>query len=132
MMWAMPLPHALGRFNARFTNTLTRPLARLLPGFGVVIHHGRRSGREYRTPVNVFAHRDGLVIALTYGPDAQWVRNVTAAAGCEIERGGRRRRWCEPAVVLDPARHLVPGPLRPALAVMGVDHFLVLEPCRRS
>ncbi len=132
MMWAMPLPHALGRFNARFTNILTRPMARVLPGFGVVIHRGRRSGREYRTPVNVFGHRGGLVIALTYGPDAQWVHNVLAAAGCEIETGGRRRRWCEPAVVVDPSRHLVPAPLRPVLAVMGVDHFLMLEPCPGS
>jgi hypothetical protein len=44
----------VARFNPRVTNRITRPLARWLPGFGVVEHAGRRSGRRYRTPVNVF------------------------------------------------------------------------------
>jgi deazaflavin-dependent oxidoreductase (nitroreductase family) len=125
----MPLPRALGRFNARFTNRLTRPVARLAPGFAVVIHRGRRSGREYRTPVNAFRYRAGIVIPLTYGPDAEWVRNVLAADGCEMELRGRQRRYCAPAVTLDPSRHLVPPGVRQALAILAVDYFLVLEPC---
>jgi deazaflavin-dependent oxidoreductase (nitroreductase family) len=128
-MWYVPLPPALGRFNARVTNTLTRPLARLVPGFGVVVHRGRRTGREYRTPVNVF-HREGaLIIPLTYGADAQWVRNVLGAGGCEVESRGRRHRYCAPAVVLDESRHLVPPGVRQALGVLNVEQFLVLEPC---
>jgi hypothetical protein len=47
----------LAHFNRRFTNHVARPLAMLLPGFGVVVHTGRRSGREYRTPVNGEARR---------------------------------------------------------------------------
>jgi hypothetical protein len=54
---AMPLPKRLAGFNARVTNRLTRRVAGRLPGFGIVSHVGRRSGRAYRTPVNVF--RDG-------------------------------------------------------------------------
>jgi hypothetical protein len=42
-----------------------------MPGLGVVVHRGRRSGRVYQTPVNVFATEDGYVVALTYGPDAE-------------------------------------------------------------
>jgi hypothetical protein len=41
-------------FNSRVTNRVTRPLVCWLPGFGVVEHAGRRLGRRYRTPVNVF------------------------------------------------------------------------------
>ena len=37
-----------------------------MPGFGVVVHRGRRSGREFHTPVNVFPRHDGVRIALTY------------------------------------------------------------------
>jgi deazaflavin-dependent oxidoreductase (nitroreductase family) len=125
----MPLPHALGRFNARVTNRLTRPVARLAPGFGVVRHRGRRTGRDYFTPVNVFHRREHLVIPLTYGANAQWVRNVLAARGCEVESRGRRHRYCAPAVVLDQSRHLVPQGVRQALGVLGVDEFLLLEPC---
>lgn len=125
----MPLPAALGRFNARVTNPLLRPMARLAPGFGVVIHRGRRSGRTYRTPVNIVRRGGTIVVPLTYGPDAQWVRNVLAAGECELETRGRRRRLCEPAVVIDQSRHLAPAAVRPALALVGVDHFLVLQPC---
>ena len=72
----MPLPRSVARFNRHATNRVLGPLAHFLPHFGVVIHRGRRSGREYRTPVNVFRRRGELLVALTYGPESDWVRNV--------------------------------------------------------
>jgi deazaflavin-dependent oxidoreductase (nitroreductase family) len=109
----MPLPKALARFNRRVTNPVLAPLARRLPGFAIVTHTGRRSGREHRTPVNLFRSGDTYVIALTYGADAQWVRNVEAAGGCEIETRGARIRLVEPRIVHDPRRTRVsaPGPV---------------------
>jgi deazaflavin-dependent oxidoreductase (nitroreductase family) len=65
----------VARFNHRVTNRVTRPLARWLPGFGVVEHAGRRSRRHYRTPVNVFRAGTSYVIALTYGVESDWVQN---------------------------------------------------------
>ena len=62
---AVPLPQRLARFNRVVTNRVAFPAARRVPGFGVVLHTGRRSGRSYRTPVNAFRTRDGYVIALT-------------------------------------------------------------------
>ena len=64
-------PRWLARFNRRVANRLLGPLAPHLPGFGVVVHIGRKTHRRYRTPVNVFRRADGYVIALTYGPDAE-------------------------------------------------------------
>jgi hypothetical protein len=58
----------------------------------VVVHRGRRPGRRYRTPVNVFATEDGYRFALTYGPDTDWVRSVLAAGGCEQQTRGRTGR----------------------------------------
>lgn len=46
----------LAPFNKHVTNRLTLPLAPRLPWLGVVAHVGRRSGRTYRTPVNVFSN----------------------------------------------------------------------------
>ena len=60
-----------------------------MPGFGVIVHHGRRSGLRYQTPVNVFSAGNGYVIALTYGPETDWVKNVLAAGGCELRTRGR-------------------------------------------
>ena len=74
----MPLPRSLANFNRRFTNRVSRHIAGWLPGFGIVIHTGRRSGRTYETPVNVFRRAGGFTFALTYGR-ADWVQNVMAA-----------------------------------------------------
>src|SRR5919107_658451 len=74
--WPPTRPKGLARFNRRVTNRVLGPLAQRLPGFGIVIHVGRRSGAVRRTPVNVFHRGDRYVIALTYGADSQWVRNV--------------------------------------------------------
>ena len=73
------LARRLARFNNRVSNRLTLPLAPRLPGLGVVAHVGRRSGRTYRTPVNVFSRDGGFVFALPYGRQAQWVQNVLQA-----------------------------------------------------
>src|SRR5205814_189822 len=51
----MPIPKVVGRWNKAGLNRLTRHIAPWLPGFGVIVHHGRRSGRRYQTPVNVFS-----------------------------------------------------------------------------
>src|SRR5205823_6577715 len=44
----------------------------------VVRHVGRTSGREYQTPVHAVATADGFAVALPYGPDSDWVKNVRA------------------------------------------------------
>jgi len=66
----MALPRTLARLNKIGLNRVTTRLAPVVPGFGVVVHQGRRSGRRYQTPVNVFRSGSGYVIALTYGPDS--------------------------------------------------------------
>lgn len=122
----MPLPPWLARFNRGVTNRVTRPVAGRLPGFAIVRHRGRRTGRRYRTPVNLFRRGDSIVIALTYGPDRDWVRNVMAAGGCEVETRGRVLQLREPRLVTDTHRRLVPAPVRPILRAIGVTQFLVL------
>ena len=88
----MPIPRTVGRWNKVGLNRVTRRIAPWLPGFGVVEHRGRRSGRRYRTPVNVFATEGGYRFALTSGPEADWVKNVLAAGGCELRTRGALQR----------------------------------------
>jgi deazaflavin-dependent oxidoreductase (nitroreductase family) len=123
----MPLPRRLAKFNRVVTNRVFGPLARFLPGFAVVSHVGRRSGRSYRTPVNLFRRGNGYVISLTYGADSQWVRNVLAADGVDIETRGRRLHLVGPEMVRDPARSLVPKPVRVPLRLASVDEFMLLK-----
>jgi deazaflavin-dependent oxidoreductase (nitroreductase family) len=116
----------MAAFNRRVTNRVTGPLAPHLPGFGVIVHTGRRSGRRYRTPVNVFRVPGGYVVALTYGPDAEWVRNVIAAGGCELETRGRHEHLTHPELFHDEKRSHVPPPVRAILRRLGAADFLRL------
>jgi deazaflavin-dependent oxidoreductase (nitroreductase family) len=102
-------------------------LAPVAPGFGMVVHKGRKSGRTFRTPVNILRADEGYVIALTYGPQADWVRNVLAAGGCDVIMRGRTVHLTEPEIVHDPSRGRMPMIARPILAAVGVDDFLILR-----
>src|ERR1700752_3799040 len=75
----------LAKINIAFTNRITSLFAGWLPGFGILTHVGRKSGKVYRTPVNVFRATEGFLIALTYGRESEWVRNVLAAERCDLE-----------------------------------------------
>jgi deazaflavin-dependent oxidoreductase (nitroreductase family) len=99
-----------------------------MPGFGVVIHRGRHSGRRYQTPVvNVFPAGDGYVIALTYGPGTDWVKNVLAAGGCELQTRGHTIRLTSPQVFRDESRRNIRPLERQVLRVIGVADFLSLK-----
>ena len=65
----MPIPRRVGQWNKVGLNRLTRHIAPWMPGFGVIVHRGRRSGRRYQTPVNVFptAGNAALVAAKDQG-----------------------------------------------------------------
>jgi deazaflavin-dependent oxidoreductase (nitroreductase family) len=122
----MPIPRVVRRWSKAGLNRLTRHLAPWLPGFGVVVHRGRRTGRAYRTPVNVFPAATGYVIALTYGPDTDWVKNVLAAGGCELLTGGHAVRLSAPRLYRDEQRRGIRPLERRILRLLDVTDFIAL------
>ena len=123
----MPIPIAIVSFNKKYINRVTGPFAGHVPGFAVVVHRGRRSGRVYRTPINAFRRNGGYVFVMTYGPDVDWVRNVEAAGECDIETRGRLVHLVQPRRFRDPAREAVPGPVGMILRLIDVDEFLAMD-----
>jgi deazaflavin-dependent oxidoreductase (nitroreductase family) len=113
-------------FNVAVTNRITSRFAGRLPGFGILTHVGRKSGRVHRTPVNVFRAPEGFLIALTYGRDSEWVRNVEAAGGCELETRGVRYLLSAPTIVHDPSRRRFPFPVHMILGLIGANDFMQL------
>ena len=111
-------------FTTRFVNPLSRRFAGWLPGFGLLTYAGRKTGRRYTTPINVFERGNLYVFALTYGSELNWVRNVLAAGGCEIRTRGRDIRLVEPELLVDPAGRLVPLPVRLFLRLNRVTEYL--------
>jgi deazaflavin-dependent oxidoreductase (nitroreductase family) len=128
----VPIPPTVARFNNRWTNKVTRHFAKWLPGFAVVTHLGRVSGRRHQTPVNMFRRGDNYVFAMTYGRDADWVKNVDAAGGCEITTRGRTVRLVDPRHYTDPERGDVPSLVGTVLGWIDVDEFVSMQRPSRS
>jgi deazaflavin-dependent oxidoreductase (nitroreductase family) len=92
----------------RYMNPITRPVATKLPTFAILSHPGRKSGRTYRTPINVFRRGGDYYFFLTYGSDVQWVKNILATGSCSIETRGR----VEPELITDPELRSAPRHVR--------------------
>jgi hypothetical protein len=97
------------------------------PGAGasVIRHTGRVSGRSYETPVVPHAVEGGYLIALPYGPRADWVRNVLAHGSATLLHEGRTVTIHSPEVV--PTTHVasyLPPPEQRTLRLFGVDECL--------
>lgn len=122
----MPLSRGLARFNRVVTNRLSRPLAGLLPGFAVIVHRGRKSGAEYRTPVNAWVGEDDVIVALTYGRNTDWMKNLTVAIGGEVVAGRTTYRVGRPVLIGSEGMKRMPAPARPILRLIEVDEFALL------
>ena len=114
----------LAKINTAVTNRITGLFAGWLPGFGILTHVGRKSGKVYRTPINVFRASNGFIIALTYSSQSEWVKNVLAAGGCELNTRGKKYQLASPTVVHDPTRRRFPIPVRVILRLVGADEYM--------
>ena len=86
---------------------------RLVPVWGVLRHRGRKSGREYSTPLAFIATPGAFFTGLPWGRDTDWVRNVGAAGRCTVRLRGREYECTEPEFVgKDEVLAAARGPLR--------------------
>lgn len=81
--------------NPRMLKTAGRPGAYA----SLVLNRGRRTGREYRTPVLAAPADDGFVIALPYGTTSNWVRNVLASGSATLVNEGITYEVDRPEIV---------------------------------
>ena len=117
-------------FNLAVTNRITSRFAARLPGFGILTHVGRKSGKVYRTPVNVFRAQEGFFIALTYGRDSGWVKNVVAAGGCQLETRCATYQLSAPTILHDPPRRRFPLLVRVMLGIIAASDYMQLSTSR--
>jgi len=76
------------------TNRWMLPMAgkRWNPAFAIVEHLGRKSGRHYRAPVAARRVDEGFVMALAFGAQVDWHRNLIAAHGGTVRWRDRTYR----------------------------------------
>lgn len=120
------------RLVLRFPVSLYRVRLGFLFGrrFVMIEHRGRRSGRHYRTVVEVAGRRNGEVICASgTGPRADWYRNLRAH-GLLAVWVGSKKRWAsvrflesrEAAGVMADYEHEHPRTAARLYRMMGVSH----------
>ncbi|ROS77089.1 hypothetical protein [Cellulomonas sp. PhB143] len=137
----MALPPAVAKATKRF-NPYALKLSSRVPPWATVHHVGRRSGREYRTPVIAFAAREpadpsptsvpgapGAVVVLhplPWGAEVDWCRNIRAAGSYTLTRKGVDYRVDGLRVVAaDDAGPLLDSGVGRVSRAVGAEAFLV-------
>jgi deazaflavin-dependent oxidoreductase (nitroreductase family) len=124
-----PLLDRVRTFNKRFLNRLFLKFAGVSrTPFAVIRHVGRRSGKPYETPIIVMPGEGGFVVALTYGPEVDWYRNVIAAGQCGLLWHGNEYA-IEEIKPMDKQAALAvfPFPFSPILRLLGMQHFVSMK-----
>lgn len=123
----MPLPRAIALLNKRFTNRFIEPIVSRSADFARVHHVGRRTGHHRTTPVKIFFLDGDGIVALTYGPSADWVRNVVASGGSVEHQEAMKQIASVEVVGRAVAWPALPKPIRFALRVLTVHDFLRID-----
>ena len=116
----------LWRFSRR-TSGWASPLAgrRWNPIFALILHRGRRWGRVYQTPVAARRVADGFLIALAFGAQVDWHRNLEAAGGGVIRWRGRDYKVSGPEMIdADEALPTFDPVQRLFLRLAGIDGYI--------
>jgi len=80
----------------------------------------------------VFRTSRGYVLALGYGPDTDWVRNVLAAGGAELQTRLQTIAVGAPRLFRDETRADVRVVERLLLRLVRAADFLELQPAERT
>ena len=123
----MPLPRSMANFNRYFANPVFLRVTGHLPGFAIMRHVGRKSGRVYHIPVIAVRHDGEYIIALTYGAESDWVQNVLAAGSCELLSRGRWMHLSDPHIETDQSKRWAPLPIRLLLSLVRAPQYMRLS-----
>lgn len=94
----------------------------------VIRQTGRRSGKNYATPVVADRVTDGFILPLPYGTRVDWLRNVLAADRATVKASGHAYDVVEPEIIdaASAASQLSPRRRR-AFQRFGIDKFVKLK-----
>ncbi len=98
--WPKPLLNAVRASNKYLLNPLMVQLAGHKHWYAAAIRHtGRRSAKQYATPVVAERLADGFVIPLAYGNRVDWLQNVLAAGQATISSQGKSYDVVQPEII---------------------------------
>lgn len=132
--WPKPLLGAVRVSNRYLLNPLMLRLAGHKHWYASAIRHtGRRSGKQYVTPVVADRTADGFVIPLPYGTRVDWLRNVLAAGRATIASRGETYDVAQPELI-DAATALptVSADHRRTFQRVGIERYLKVSELPRD
>ena len=98
---------------------------------GVIRHAGRRTGKEYATPVVADRVADGFIVPLPYGTDVDWLRNVLAADRAIIRVSGQTHEVVHPKIIdAKAAATQLSAKRRRAFQRFGIERYMQIELAR--
>lgn len=98
--WPRPLLRAIRISNKYLLNPLMGAAAGKKNSYASVIRHtGRRSGKQYSTPVGADRVQDGFLIPLGYGARVDWLQNMLAAGRATLSVDGEVHDVTRPEVI---------------------------------
>jgi deazaflavin-dependent oxidoreductase (nitroreductase family) len=122
-----------GKIFGTLTPVLNRLVLRIagrrnVPLYVLLHHRGRRSGREYATPVVGMRVPGGFAIPMAFGEGADWYRNIVASGGATLRKDGIDHSLVDP-VAIDPDSAGSPFATwqRPVFRALGIRRFLFLR-----
>lgn len=126
--WPTPLLNAIRASNKYLLNPLMVQLAGHKHWYAAAIRHtGRRSGKQYTTPVVAERIADGFVIPLPYGTDVDWLQNVRAAGRATITSQGDDYEVGQPEIIdAATALPMLSAQRRRTFERVGIDGYLKL------
>lgn len=126
----MPMPSAIPRswFVHRVFNPAVASVAGKLPPLGVIVHRGRTTGRQYRTPVLAFRGPRSFAIAMVYGEGTDWQRNIEAAGSGQVVHRGTSYSVTSPRLLNGrEALDAAPAWFHPVMRLLRIDTVLCLD-----
>jgi deazaflavin-dependent oxidoreductase (nitroreductase family) len=120
---------AVRQFNREVTNKVQIKIAGTQGSYASVIRHrGRKTGKEYETPIVPFPVDDAFLISLPYGPDTDWCKNVLVAGEATLVTEGETYAVTQPEVVATAdVQHLFPANEQRTHRMFRVEHCLKVQ-----
>lgn len=116
------------KVNRALFNPIIRRFAGYIPPLAIINHRGRSSDKAYSTPILAFPADDGFIVALVYGRNTDWERNVVSAGGCDLFYRTTHHALTAPRIMgPDEARAFLPSVMHTGFRLIRVDSFLRLD-----
>jgi deazaflavin-dependent oxidoreductase (nitroreductase family) len=127
--WPRPLLNAIRVSNKYVLNPLMSRFAGRRNSYAAAIRHtGRKSGKQYSTPVGAERVQDGFIIPLGYGTQVDWLQNVIAAGRATVVAEGQTHDVTEPEVIdAATASPMLSPSRRKAFARIGIAQYLKVK-----